>query len=147
MGTDRHTLYCAVYAIFIKDHQVLLSLRKNTGWRDGSYGLPQGHLEKGETIKEAMQREIREEVGLTIDQTDLTFYHVMHRNEKGAGDREYLDFFFKIEYWQGEPVNAEPEKSEKIGWFDLDKLPANILPNVKSALNCYRSRIIFSEFG
>ncbi|MBO4919999.1 MAG: NUDIX domain-containing protein [Erysipelotrichaceae bacterium] len=33
----------------------------------GNYGFPKGHLEKGETLKEAAEREIREEVGLDIE--------------------------------------------------------------------------------
>src|SRR3989338_2613481 len=51
MDTQHHTLRCAAYAFVIKEHKILLILRKNTGWMDGKYGLPAGHLEKDETIK------------------------------------------------------------------------------------------------
>lgn len=137
----------AAYAILIKEHKVLLLLRKNTGWMDGNYGLPAGHQEKNEMIKEALIREVKEEIGLDVEQTNLTFYHVMHRNEAGTNNFEYIDFFFKIEYWEGEPKNNEHEKHGGIKWFDLDSLPENIVPNVKGGIECYRSKIIFSEFS
>lgn len=113
---------------------------------DGQYGLPSGHLEQGETVKEALVREVKEEIGIELDETNLNFYHVMHRNKKGAEDRDYVDFFFKVEYWVGEPTNCEPDKCAHIKWFDLDELPHNIVPNVKAAIQYYRSKLIFSEF-
>ncbi|MBO4919054.1 MAG: NUDIX domain-containing protein [Erysipelotrichaceae bacterium] len=46
----------------------------------GNYGFPKGHLEEGETLKEAAEREIREEVGLDVE-TDTDFredlYYIM----------------------------------------------------------------------
>ena len=113
---------------------------------DGFYGLPSGHVEQNETIKQALVRELHEEVGLEIDESNLSFYHVMHRNKKAVGDRDHVDFYFKVEYWTGEPINNEPEKCEKIEWLDLDSLPDKIIPNVKVAIQYYRSKLIFSEF-
>lgn len=140
----RHTLRCAVYGIFVKNRKILLLLRKGTGWMDGMYGLPAGHLEKNEELKEALVREIREEVGLTTDPSNLTLYHVMHRNKKD--NFEYMDFFFRVEYWEGEPSNNELHKAEHVKWFDIDALPENIVPNVKSGIECYKNKIFFSEF-
>lgn len=111
---------------------------------DGMYGLPAGHLEKNEELKEALVREIREEVGLTTDPSNLTLYHVMHRNKKD--NFEYMDFFFRVEYWEGEPSNNELHKAEHVKWFDIDALPENIVPNVKSGIECYKNKIFFSEF-
>lgn len=143
MEKARHTLRCAVYAIFIKDKQVLLCRRKNTGWMDGYYGLPQGHLDKGESLKEALVREVKEETGIAVDESDITFYHVMHRTKPGS--IEYVDFYFKIEYWKGEPAITEPDKCDEMLWCDLDRLPDNIIPTVKAALSFFKGRIIFSE--
>ena len=43
----------------------------------GNYGFPKGHLEEGETLKEAAEREIREEVGLDVE-TDTDFREDLH---------------------------------------------------------------------
>jgi 8-oxo-dGTP pyrophosphatase MutT (NUDIX family) len=147
MNEKRHTVRCAVYAFFVKEHKILLVLRKGTGWMDGNYGLPAGHFEKGEELKTALIREVSEEVGIVVDSANLTLYHVMHRNEKKIDNFEYVDFFFKVEYWEGEPKNNEPGKAEEVKWFDLDSLPKNMVPNVKAGINYYRSKIFFSEFS
>lgn len=147
MDKKRHTLRCAVYALIVKKHKILLSLRKNTGWMDGRYGLPAGHLEKDEELKEALVREVKEEVLLKIDPSNLTLCHVMHRNEKKTDNFEYVDFFFRLEYWEGEPKNGEPDKSENLEWFDLDSLPDNVVPNVKAGIDYYKNKIYFSEFS
>jgi 8-oxo-dGTP diphosphatase len=55
--------YAAVYGIIKNvDGQILFLERHNTGFQDGLYGLPAGHIEGYETYFEAIQREIREEV-------------------------------------------------------------------------------------
>jgi mutator protein MutT len=142
----RHTVRCAVYALFIKDHKILMLLREGTGWKDGLWGLPAGHLEADETIKEALVREVKEEVGINISEANTTLYHVMHRHEIDEKNFEYIDFIFKIEYWEGEPINAEPSKCNRIEWFDIDHLPTEIVPNVKAAIDFYKGKMFFSEF-
>lgn len=142
--TSRHTLRVAVYALFIKDNHILLSKRKNTGYMDGLYSLPAGHMEKGETLVGALVREVQEEVGILLQPTDLTLYHVMHRKNTDE-DIEYIDFYFKIAYWQGEPHNNEPEKCEHIKWFPLEALPHKIVPSVKAAIDFYKGKLFFSE--
>ena len=137
----RHTVHCAVYALIIKDNQILLSLRKNTGWMDGMHTLPAGHLEKNASLKEALVREVRAEAGITVHETDLTLYHVMHRYDP---HNQYIDFFFKVGYWTGEPRNAEPEKCEYVKWFELDVLPPNTIPHIKAAIGFYKGKLFFS---
>ena len=111
---------------------------------DGKYGLPAGHLESNETVTEAAVRELQEETGAETKVTNLRFVHLMHR--KKEEDFEYIDIFFLCEEWQGEPVAAEPELSDGAGWFSLDKIPNNVIPNVKRAIENYRRTILFSEF-
>ena len=54
MSTTRFTLRSAVYLLLIKENQILLLRRFNTGWQDGKYSVPAGHLDGGETVKQAM---------------------------------------------------------------------------------------------
>ena len=41
----------------------------------------------------------------------------------------------------------EPDKCDDLSWFSLDQLPDNMIPYVKHAIECFRERIIYSEFG
>ncbi|MEV0143445.1 MULTISPECIES: NUDIX domain-containing protein [unclassified Nonomuraea] len=111
-----------------RDGEVLLTRRAGTGYADGLWHLPSGHLESGESVVAAAAREAREEVGVVIDPGDLAFVHVMHR----APDR--VGFFFAARAWAGEPRNAEPHKCSEIGWWPLGGLPADIVAYPAEAL-------------
>jgi 8-oxo-dGTP pyrophosphatase MutT (NUDIX family) len=115
----------SVYLVLQReDGSVLLLLRKNTGYCDGQYGLPAGHVDGGETLHTAMIREAREEAGVELKEENLRLVHVMHRN---CGDHERVDFFFLCRKWDGSPQNVEPEKCEKLSWYHPDSLPENII--------------------
>ncbi|MEK7464953.1 MAG: NUDIX domain-containing protein, partial [Patescibacteria group bacterium] len=97
---ERFTIVPAVYLILIRDGEVLLGRRRNTGFHDGEYMLPSGHVDGGETFREAMIREAKEEIGIVLDSKDLRLVHTMHRK---SGEQERGDFFFTTERWEGEP--------------------------------------------
>ena len=145
-----------VHLLFIQDNRVLLLRRFNTGYEDGNYSVPAGHLDGGESVRMAAQREALEEIGVHIDLNDIAFVNVMHRKSNdtllplsgaGAGTGGRVDFFFNIEAWDGEPFNAEPDKCDKLHWCELDALPENIIPYVKRAIQNFRDGIVFGEFG
>ena len=56
----------SVEAIIKKDN-TLLFLKRNNPPAKGEWWFPGGRIRKGETLKEALIREIKEETGLTID--------------------------------------------------------------------------------
>jgi 8-oxo-dGTP diphosphatase len=145
----------AVHLFFIRDARVLLLRRRNTGWRDGEYSVPAGHVEQGETVTEAALREAREEVGIALDRAALEVVHVMHRAGDGGAPTllakrpkdERIDFFLAAREWRGEPVNAEPDKCDDLRWAVMDELPENVIPYIGQALRCWREGVVFSEFG
>jgi 8-oxo-dGTP diphosphatase len=94
-------------------------------------------------IRTELCREAMEEIGITISPSDLQFAHVMHQRD----NHEYIDFYFVAKTWNGEPTNFEPEKCDDMQWFLLDKLPENVIPNVKQALSAYATSESYSEFG
>ena len=51
--------------------EVLLALRKNTGYNDGKYELPGGHVEEGEDLIDAMIREAKEELNINLKRENL----------------------------------------------------------------------------
>ncbi len=117
--------------------------RLNTGYQDGQYGLPSGHLEDNESISHGLCREVKEEIGVFIKPSDLSLVHVMHRKETDIR----VDLFFVATKIKGTPVNAEPDKCDDLQWFRLDKLPKNTIGYVKQAINNYLKGKIYSEIG
>ena len=132
-----------VHLLFFREGKILLSRRFKTGFRDGEYSVPAGHLDGDETVVTAGAREAAEEVGVGIEPQDLFFSSVMHRNE---GD-ERVDFFLLVRAWSGEPVNKEPEKCDDLRWEDVDSLPINMVPYVRHAIQNHLGGIRFDEFG
>ena len=144
MSDIRFSLRSAVYVMLIRDRKILLLRRFNTGWKDGFYSLPAGHLDGKETVTDATIREAKEEAGISIQKEDVHVVHTMHRD---SGDREYIDFFLAAASWKGDPKIAEPDKCDDLSWFPIDQLPSNTIESVRAAINYYHKGVTFSEFG
>jgi 8-oxo-dGTP diphosphatase len=146
---QRFRLIPASYLFLIKDARVLLLRRANTGYEDGNWSVPAGHLEGDEAATYTMVREAKEEIGLHINAKDLTLVHVMHRRgiDEYGKENERVAFFFALEKWEGEPENMEPNKCDSLDWFALTNLPKNTIPYIRFALEAYQSHNTFSEEG
>lgn len=95
-----------VHLLLLDGDKVLFGRRQNTGFKDGSYHVPSGHLEAGESMTAALIREAKEEVGVTIAPEVVEFAHVMHNSSSGGR----IAFFFTMHQWEGTPENREPGK-------------------------------------
>ena len=149
MEKKRYKLVPASYLVLIKNNKILLSRRFNTGFHDGEYGLCAGHVEEKETFKEAMVREAKEEIGISLKIKDLEVVHVMQRYAlpNPVELRGRMDVFMKAKKWKGEPRNMEPHKCDDVRWFPLNHLPKNTIPFAKEALKNIRNKKFYSEFG
>ena len=76
-----------------------------TGYLDGWYALPGGHLQRGEGIVECAVREIREETGIDVDASQLRAAAVMPYL---SGEHQGIDFIMACDDFTGEPTLAEP---------------------------------------
>ncbi|HLN63583.1 MAG TPA: NUDIX domain-containing protein [Symbiobacteriaceae bacterium] len=140
---ERFKIIPAVHLFLVRGDEVLLLRRFNTGYEDGNYSVPAGHLDGGEEVKSAAIREAAEEIGVTIDPADLAVAGVMHR----LSDSERVDFFVATARWSGMVANMEPDKCDELRWCHLDALPANTVPYVRRALQNYREQRWFDSFG
>jgi 8-oxo-dGTP diphosphatase len=139
-----HTKFpVTVHMFFLRAKEILLIRRYQTGYMDGHYSVPAGHLDGKEPLRLAAVREAREEVGVELDPADIRFAGVFHRSE---GD-ERVDFFVHVLRWKGEPVNAEPGKCDEIRWTDVDGLPENTIPYIRRAIENFQAGVMFEEFG
>ena len=111
--------------------EVLLQLREGTGYMDGHWAAAAaGHVEPGESVLAAAARETAEELGITIEPSDLVPLCAMHRT--GAPHDpvdERVDFFFECRRWTGQPRLLEADKAAELRWFDLQALPEPVVPH------------------
>lgn len=134
----------AAYLLLEENGKIMMIRRFKTGWMDGNFTLPAGHVKSNESVRQTLIREAKEEVGVTVIPEDLELAHVIHRN-KEPDNPEYIDFYFKAKNWTGEIVLGE--SCDKFEWFELDKLPENVIPIVKKVLESIAAEVIYSDEG
>ena len=146
MQKERNKAVPAVYLILRKGDEILLMRRQGSGYYDGWYSLPAGHIEAGELPLAGLMREAREELGIELSKRDITLVHSMYRTKHDeTGDR--VDYFFVTSQWSGEIKNTEPHKCDDIRWFSIDALPDNTMHHVRDAIECINKNIPYSELG
>jgi 8-oxo-dGTP diphosphatase len=138
---SRYTV--AVHLFFLRDDQVLLIRRFNTGYEDGNYSVVAGHVDAGESVTQAAIREAKEEAAVTLEPADLQIVHVMNRK----AEDERIDFFITVRHWVGDVLNNEPLKCDQFLWTTFDALPPNLVPYVRKGIENYRVGLFYSEFG
>ncbi|MEU1626601.1 NUDIX domain-containing protein [Streptomyces sp. NPDC020096] len=133
----RHAEIVDVHLILRQGNRVLLARRANTGYADGLWNAPSGHVEDGEDVRTAMIREAFEEVGVVIDPADLHAALVMQHRAPNGNAR--IGWFFEARRWSGEAVNREPGKCSGIAWFELDELPDDMVAYCRAGVDAYRA--------
>ncbi len=139
----RNKVPVAVHLFFLRDKQILLLRRFNTGYEDGNYSVVAGHVDAGESVIQAAIREAKEEAGVLIAPADIQITHVMNRK----AEEERIDFFVTVSQWIGEITNNEPQKCDDLSWVAIDSLPHNMVPYVQHAIEKYQAHVYYSEFG
>lgn len=141
-------------ALILKKEDKILLLKRNISGKItfGSLALPGGTVENNETITQAACRKAKEKIGITINPQDISIVHVLRLREKfdtssNTTQQILILYFAKINKWAGEPTNMEPHKHSDLVWADANKLPCNLFPLNKQALNCIKRGIFYTEHG
>jgi 8-oxo-dGTP pyrophosphatase MutT (NUDIX family) len=93
------------------------------------WGLPKGHVEKGERIEETAVREVREETGL-LGKLDRKLGQISYTYRGKSRDGRPIRIakrvtFFLLEYVEGE-VHAHDYEVDEARWFPLDEAYAKL---------------------
>ncbi len=106
--------YLAVSAAVIRDGRVLVA-RRAKGASTGLYTLPGGVVEAGETLHQAVVREIAEETGITIEPVALAGQReFITRDDAGKVSRHFVILCFASRWLAGEGKPALEELSELV---------------------------------
>lgn len=143
----KHKIIPAVEVLLVKDGKVFMMLRSGTGFSDGKFGFPGGHVEPDEMPLQAAIREAKEEAGVDIQPEDLVPIYVIYRlnSDNEQNFREYIGIFFMAKKWVGEPRNAEPHKCSYVVWFDLNNLPSNIVYYLPTVVQGWQKGEFYTE--
>ncbi|MGO2744968.1 NUDIX hydrolase [Microbacterium sp.] len=137
MNAHRFAVIPAVYVYLRRGDEVLLQLRRGTGYMDGMWAAgAAGHIELGETAAGAGCREAGEELGVTLTPDALVPLTVMQRTDgTPTAIEQRADWFFSASSWEGVPRVVEPSKCAQIAWFPLADLPEAMVPHERAVLD------------
>jgi ADP-ribose pyrophosphatase YjhB (NUDIX family) len=115
--------YLAVSAVVVRDGRLLV-VRRARQPALGLFTLPGGGVEAGETLHEAVIREVQEETGLSIAPVGLAGHReVLIRDKDGRTARHFVILAFAARWLAGEPVlNEELAESRWIAPAELESL-------------------------
>jgi mutator protein MutT len=100
----------------------------------GLWEFPGGSVEFGETLAQALQREIQEEYGIEISVGKLVdvVNHILPQEHQHWVSPTYI-----CEITSGQPNIREPEKCTEIGWFHIDQTPNELTQVTRINLEHY----------
>ena len=107
-------VHVAVAVIVNQHEQILISKRSAVQHQGDKWEFPGGKVEQGETSRQALNREIREELGLNILSADLLTIITHQYSDK----KVQLDVY-QVSDWQGEP---KPLEAQPIRWVEKGEL-------------------------
>ncbi len=123
------------------ENEILLQLRQNTGYMDNMYDFAcSGHVDKNESYTQALVREAKEEIGITIKEEDLIFLAVNHHYQA-----DHVQLFFATKSYQGTPTICEPDECGGLLWANINSLPSNIIPYVANVIKDIQLGIKFDD--
>ena len=101
--------------LLVRDGLVLLVHRSSAKTSNPNvWDLPGGHLEPGETSRQALVRELQEELNVSITPPDGSAIHRRHNSD-------VVLEVWRVDDWTGDIVNAAPDEHDDIGWFSLNE--------------------------
>lgn len=108
-----------VGVVIWRDGKAVMVKRKGSHGA-GTWSIPGGKLDFGESWEECAAREVREEIGVEI--TNIRFLAVTNDVFQKEGVH-FISIFMESDWLSGEPAILEPDKIEAIAWRALTNLP------------------------
>jgi len=117
----------------VRDGDRVLLVKRATPPLQGYWGLPGGRVELGETVEQALLREVQEETGLQVVlERYLGYVDAIDRDEAGR-----VRYHYVVQYFRARPAGgtlAAADDAADARWVGLAELEA--LPVTDSVLLC-----------
>lgn len=113
-------------AAIIADGKVLIAKRPDHLHQGGLWEFPGGKLEQGETVTQALVRELKEELGITI-KPERPLIRVAH----DYGDKKVLLDVWRVSWFEGEPRGCE---GQALAWVSVAELKQKQFPAANQAV-------------
>lgn len=131
----RHT---TVSTVVLKNNKILMVKRIPEFLEGNKWGLIGGFVDRDETIKDAVAREVLEETGYKI--TNITLLTIRDNPDRPNEDRQNVDFVYFCDALKKE--GEKDEESTKVEWFSFDNLP----PSDQIAFDHYKDIELYLRY-
>ena len=121
--------HVCLIALINEQNEILISLRNRNKEYNGYWEYPGGKVEKNESLHDALNRELNEELGITLNENCCA---PLGFSTERSVDMETLLLLFTSRKWQGHP---EERESQSLRWIKSNELnnfqmpPANLFLN------------------
>ncbi|MCA0972095.1 NUDIX hydrolase [Halobacillus litoralis] len=133
VGHDPIILNFAGGCVVNDQGEILLQKRADKG----VWGFPGGALELGESVEEAVKREVQEETGLKVELTKLIGIYSKYFDEYPNGDQaQTIAYFFELKVLGGE-LSAHDKETIELQFFRPDDMPELVNQQHRDALLDY----------
>lgn len=118
--TPRRSIHVVAGLVF-RDRRICITRRHAKAHQGGKWEFPGGKLEAGETPSHGLTRELREELGIDVQQAE-PFMQVRH---------SYSDLDVSLDIWSVLQYTGIPHgrESQEMRWADIEKLHPNDFPD------------------
>ena len=120
------TVHVAVGVLLNDNHEVLIAMRPAESHQGGLWEFPGGKVEEGESVEYALNREFKEELGISV-QACTPLIQIRH---------EYSDKLVMLDVWLIEKFSGIPQgrEGQAIEWRALSKLRAVDFPKANDRI-------------
>lgn len=129
--------------IFNENGEIFLAQRGPEARNEqGTWEFPGGGVDFGETLTQAIIREMYEEyaIHIHIEKVLGVFDHILPEEQQ-----HWVSITYIVIHSSGSPKIMEPHKCSKIGWFPLSKLPKPLSKITEDNLSTYFAAIVSTD--
>lgn len=133
-GVDYIGIGCGAMILNDKGETLLIKRASKSRNESGCWAHPGGAVEFGESVEDAIRREIREEIGVEVGELRFMGFlnHILHDD-----GQHWLALHYFAKITSGEPKNLEPGCVDEIRWFALDNLPPVLAMPTRDRIQIY----------
>jgi 8-oxo-dGTP diphosphatase len=145
MGAEKKKIGVGFGVMLMKEGKILLGRRHVDPAKadselhgEGTWTMPGGKLEFGESFEEGAKREVYEETGLRLHDAKVLCVN----NDKNE-HAHFVTIGLFSETFSGEPKVTEPDEITEWRWFGLDNLPTPLFFPSAKILENYRKKLFY----